>query len=645
MTEPVLAGVLDARGGDWETRLVAALGAGDGVQVIVDGALAMAARGAAVHAAAGVLCAVEGPVYRLGDAATSAAGARVPPPAPVALAATWRRLVRSGGSEDDLVERLRGDFALLLWDGEAGRGLLARDHLGGRGLVWHRDGRRLFFATEARYLLALLGRTPEPDHAAVSHWLAVSGMPEDRTLYAGVRRLRAAHLLPLGDPAAAPRRYWRPRYRAPLRAPREDLVEQLREELATAVERRLPEPGRGAVMLSGGLDSATVAGLASRARDEHRRPRRTYSATFPGHPSVDETALIERLCDAFGLSSSQAVVHRGSVTAGALPYLERWRLPPVSPNLFFWSPLLSQAAADGIRVMIDGEGGDELFGLSATLIADRLRGGRVRAAHRLVRRIPGAHGRPSRESVRRIMRQYGWKAAAPARLHRAVRAARGGAAYSPGWFTEASARALAATDDPAAWKEARGPRWWAHLLEATTSGMGPALVYDHTRRRALLAGLEPPRHPLVDVDVIELVLQLPPEFAFDPYLSRPLLREATAGLVPDEVRLRPSKSTFDAVFHESLAGSDLPVVQRLLGDPGAELGAYVDTRVMRERLLDQPPPKHPTALMSWALYVWRLLTAECWLRSLADPGFPARLAGGGELPAADCRVVERATAA
>ncbi|MEX2196014.1 MAG: asparagine synthase-related protein [Thermoleophilaceae bacterium] len=641
MTGPCLAGVLDPRGGMPHERRAAAAAAledGEGVAALAEGPLAVAVRGGSLHAGDGTVCALEGAVYNLPEVA-AAAGADPAVTSPAALlAVAWRRL-------DDVLELLRGDFTLLLWDVGAGRGLLATDQLGGRGLVWHRDGARLTFASEPRQLLRLLSRTPEPDRVAVAHWLAVSGMPGDRSLYAGVRRLRAAHLLPLGDPGAQPRRYWQPRYKRPLRASRAELAAGLRERLATAVERRLPEPGQGAVMLSGGLDSATVAGLASRAPEGAGRPRRAYSATFPRHPSVDEGALIERLCDAFGLTGSQAVVSTGSVVAGALPYLDRWGLPPVSPNLFFWQPLLRRAAGDGVRLMIDGEGGDEVFGLSPALIADRVRRGRVRSARGLVLRIPGAEGRPSRGSVRRIMREHGWKAAAPARVHRAARALRGPAAYAPDWFTPATARDFAASDDQAAWKRARGPRWWAHLVEVTTSGMGPALVYDHVRRRALMAGLEPPRHPLVDVDVIEYVLTLPPELAYDPFLSRPLLREAMAGLLPDEVRLRPSKSTFDAVFHESLAGSDLPVVRGLLAEGQAEIGAYADLAVVRERLFERPPPKRPAPLMHWALHTWRMVTAECWLRSLADPAFPARLAEREQLRSADCDLVERAPAA
>lgn len=638
MTGPCLAGVVDTRGGTPDrlrAEAVAALGGGEEVEAFADGPLAVAVRGGGLHAAAGVVCALEGDVYEMARPSGAAPG----PPSAALLADAWRR------EREGMLDGLRGDFALLLWDAAAGRGMLARDQLGGRGLVWHRDGDRLLFASEARSLIALLGRTPAPDTAAVAHWLAVSGMPEDRSLYAGVRRLRAAHLLVLGDPGAQPRRWWSPSYRRPVRAPRQELAGGLREHLDRAVRRRLAADGRAAVMLSGGLDSATVAGLASQAPEEASRPRRAYSATFPRHPSVDEAALIERLCDAFGLAGSQVVVRSGSVVAGALPYIDAWALPPVSPNLFFWNPLLRRAAGDGIHFMVDGEGGDEVFGLAPALIADRLRRGRLRSARRLVDRIPGAGGNPSRGSVRRIMREYGLKAAAPASVHRAVRALRGAGAYAPEWFAPEAARAFAASDDPAGWKHARGPRWWAHLVDVTTSGMGPALVYDHVRRRAVLAGLQPPRHPLVDVDVIEYVLRLPPELAFDPHLSRPLLREAMAGLLPDEVRLRSSKSTFDAVFHESLSGTDLPVVRRLLGQGSPEVGAYVDLEAVRRRFLERPPPTRPGPLMHWALHVWRMVTAECWLRSFADPAFAPALAADPGLARGDLDFVACAPAA
>ena len=533
----------------------------------------------------------------------------------------------------DFTGGLRGDDALLLWDGA--RGVLIRDQLGGRSWVIHDDGAGLSFATEVSGLLRLLSTRPDVDEAAMGHWLAVSGMPGDRTLYEGVRRLEAGHLLDL-DPAARrpPRRYWSPQPPSGSdRRSRAEVAAGLRSALETAVARRVTACGPSAVLLSGGLDSATVAGIAT-TLDAGERPRRAYSATFPGHPGVDESALIAELATADLLTSTLAVVDGGSVVAGGLGFLERWALPPVSPNLFFWTPLLQRATADGVRVMLDGEGGDELFGLSPYLITDRLRRGDLRGAAAQVRQVTG--GSPDLDSriVARYLLRYGVAGLPPAWAHALSRRVRRSGSYAPPWMSRSTARAFVATTDGAAWKRHRGPRWWGYLLDSATHGMGPASLYDHSRQRAALAGPLLPRHPIVDVDVIEFVLNSPPEFAFDPARSRPVVREAVEGLVPDSVRLRPDKSTFDALFHESLSGVDRPVVDALLGDPGARVGAYVDLAAVKREALDTAPPDGGTPRQLWALHIWRLVTAELFLRAQEDPSSArAAVEASGTLPA------------
>src|SRR5207248_2021003 len=105
------------------------------------------------------------------------------------------------------------------------------------------------------------------------------------------------------------------------------------------------------------------------------------------------------------------------------------------------------------------------------------------------------------------------------------------------WIRPPTARAWMETDPNFAWKRLPGPRWWAYLVQAVMQGMGPDLAYDLVNQRARMVGLVS-RNPLVDLDVVELVLKLSPELAFDPRWSRPLLRESIVGLVPDKVRLR-----------------------------------------------------------------------------------------------------------
>lgn len=537
-----------------------------------------------------------------------------------------RRLERAAlenwrGRDEAFASGLRGDHALLLWDGA--RGVLIRDQIGGRSWVIHDDGARLLFATEVGVLLRVLATRPVADDVTMAHWLGLSGIPADRTMYEGVRRLESGNLLEL-DPSSrrAPRRYWSP---APPgetdRRTFDEAADELRGALQKAVTRRCAGSAITGISLSGGLDSATVAGIAT-TLPSALRPRRAYSAVFPSHRTVDEDELIAEVADDTGLARTSVVVGGGSVVAGGLSFLERWALPPSSPNLFFWLPLVERAGEDGIRVMLDGEGGDELFGLSPYLVADRLARGNLRGAVATVRRVTGGSPDLDRRVIARFIREYGVAGLAPAWAHAISRRLHNPLRYVPPWISPHVARTFVETTDGAAWKRHGGPRWWNHLVESTIRGMGPAMVQDQSRQRGAMGG-HIPRHPIHDVDVVELVLRSAPELSFDPARSRPVVRQAIKGLVPDSVRLRPDKSTFDEVFHESIASRDRPLLTALLADPAARVGAYTDLGAVRAHI-DSALPTDGHERMLWGLHTWRLVTAELFLRFQEDEAAPRR---------------------
>lgn len=623
----VVAGIYDpdrSRGSEHRETLTSALSKSEPAHVEEHGPLTLAFDGpkrVGGTAAGTAGCLLDGHIYNIAEVAGSLG---LPAEDPEAVLA--RGFTTLG---DSLLTRLRGDFALVSWD-ERGDGLLACDQLGGRALVFQRRGRRLLFASEIRYLLRMLPARPEPDPAFLAHWLGLSSPPGDRTIFGGVWRIRPAHLMRFGPEPARPREYWRPRYRETVQISRAHAAAELRTSLERAIERRCGPPHRTGVLLSGGLDSSSVAGLAARSVPKDRAPRAAYSAVFPGHRSVDEAQLIDRLTGALDLPSVRIAVHDGSVLAGAVEYISTWQVPPTSPNLFFWLPLLRRAAADGVDIMLDGQGGDEMFSMSGYLIADRLRSGRLVSALSLARQFPSGLDAQDARRVRARIRDYGVRRVlkAPVAVRKMRDAWRSPQGTSPDWFGAELAQARVDTDEQRSWLDAEQPEWAAWLAHSVT-GNATVLAYDYIRQRSKLAGLEA-RHPLIDVDVIELMLRLPPEFSFDSALNRPLLREAVAGLVPDELRLRTTKSSFDEVFRAALTGPDMPVARRLLEDPRAELARYIDLELMSRELLAAPPTDEH-ARIDWAVQVWRLLTAECWLRSQADPSFTAALLDGGEL--------------
>jgi asparagine synthase (glutamine-hydrolysing) len=494
----------------------------------------------------------------------------------------------------------------LMWDPERREGSLTRDQLGVRPLFFSEVGGRLFFASELRDLLDMLPSTPGPDKDGVAHWIALSTRPGTGTLYEGVERLGPGERLRFGPDGVRRERYWEPRFQEPLELPPGEWAERVREGLRTAVERRLdPQAGTG-VLLSGGLDSASIAAVGADSLS-------ACSGTFPEHPQADEAALIGELREALGLGGLVAEVRPGGLLASVVDYTAAWRAPLLGWGDFWTLPLLRAAAERGIGTMLGGDGGDEVFAPRVYVLADALRGGRPRQMLERARRLPGAGPHVGRRREAAMIANLALAGAMP------PRPAGWGVPWpsdgAPGYLSRAARRRLRRSDDPEAWKRFDGPRWWASAAHGIYSGIESTGVFEHQRRRAAMAGLAA-RHPMLDLDLVELALRQPPEQTLDPRFSRPVLREAMAGLLPDSVRLRPQKALFEQLIVAAMRGPDGAGIREILTAPAAEIGAYVDRERMEAALFGtETVPK--AGDFRWMWQVWRLLTAEVWLRSLS----------------------------
>ena len=591
-------------GGEWGGRLVAALAPDGPATAVALGALEVATA-VAPHSAGGpalVVCVFSGRprVQAL------AAELGLPPGAPAGevIAAAHRRLGAA------LVERLRGAFALVVWDRERQSGLLARDPVGAEPLFVAASGGTLLFASEVRNLLRLLPARPAPDEVAMANFLARRSARGRRTLYEGIEALPPGHLIELGPDGRRDRRCWRPAYAAPDPVAPDAAAATLRAGVTGAVERALEGARRPAVMLSGGLDSSTVTAAAIAAGASPA----AYSTVFPDRPEVDESPRIARVVEWLGLRAVAAEFGGGSALAAGAEFVSTWQVPSVTPNLFVWLPLLRRAAADGVDVVLDGEGGDELLGCARFLVADRLLGRGPVAAARTARRLPGMGASPRARWIRRALVAYGLRGVVPYGLHERVRRR----PPPPAWLADAAAARLA--DDRWAWKRGRGPRWWRHMADTLTDAAEALGAADQLRREGALAGIEL-RHPLRDPELIELVLRLPPELAFDPLVDRPLARRAWTGALPPEILSDDAKPVYNSLPNAALAGRDLGPLRRLLGDLRPELARALRSAEL-DRLIERGA-SGPDA--TWALDVWRPAALQLWLIHQADPSALERL--------------------
>jgi asparagine synthase (glutamine-hydrolysing) len=256
--------------------------------------------------------------------------------------------------------RLEGMFALALWDERRSRLLLARDPMGMKPLFFVRHDGRFAFASEVKALLCLPGLERQVDLAALSGLLQHGIVPGDRTLFEGVRRLPPGHLLrlePAGD--ARPERYFRlpePGGAELSRSEnRTDPVPEFVRLFTRAVESHLMSEVPLGASLSGGLDSSLVVAAMSRVTGAAVK---TFSIGFPGER--DERPFARLVAD-HCRTDHREVTCSGKDVLRTIPrllwHLEEPRNGPLLPN-----HLLFEKAAEEVRVVLVGEGADELFG-------------------------------------------------------------------------------------------------------------------------------------------------------------------------------------------------------------------------------------------------------------------------------------------
>jgi asparagine synthase (glutamine-hydrolysing) len=261
------------------------------------------------------------------------------------------------------VDHFRGMFAFALWDNEDKTLFLARDRSGEKPLFYYRDGTRLTFASELKALLPLLEVRPELDVSIVDMYLHYQYVPEPYTLLKGVRKLPAAHtlLLTLDDWQTVPQRYWNVENivdSEPAPNDTSEILRRIRDGLEDAVKMTLRSDVPVGVALSGGVDSGAIAAFAQRHYPE---PMHAFCVGYAGRPSYDERQQARALGESLGM-----IIHEVELPVQSFvdffPDLVRIMDEPIADPAAFGHYSVPKAAADeGVKVLLSGIGGDEIF--------------------------------------------------------------------------------------------------------------------------------------------------------------------------------------------------------------------------------------------------------------------------------------------
>lgn len=254
--------------------------------------------------------------------------------------------------------RLNGMFAIAIWDGrdpENPRLHLVRDRIGVKPLFVHDDGRQVLFGSEIKAVLAALPGRPTLDLPALQHYLAYNYVPPPFTLFAGVRHVMPGTVLTVDGSGSHTRRWWSLAEQAPAPQTFTAWQEEFLDLLDDAVKLRLRADVPFGAFLSGGVDSSTVVALMAR---HVREPARTFCIGFPD-PRFDESPYAREAAQRFGATHRERIVQPDMLDdwARALWHCDQ----PHGDASFMPTRSVSQLAVQDVKVVLTGDGGDELF--------------------------------------------------------------------------------------------------------------------------------------------------------------------------------------------------------------------------------------------------------------------------------------------
>ncbi|MEP0870508.1 asparagine synthase (glutamine-hydrolyzing) [Trichocoleus desertorum AS-A10] len=255
------------------------------------------------------------------------------------------------------LDRLRGMFAFAIWDQQAQSLFLGRDRFGEKPLYYWYNEESFYFASELKALLPLLPTVPELDPVSIDLYFHYQYVPEPRTPLKGVHKLPAAHYLKVSRQnwEFAPQIYWSLEQISPVTGNPATLI---RQELEKSIELVLRSDLPIGVALSGGIDSSAIAALAA---PKYRDTLQAFSVGYPGRPAYDERNQAEALA-----TSLKLPFHDVELTTEALvdffPSLIAAVDEPIADIAAYGHYSVMQLAASrGVKVMLSGIGGDELF--------------------------------------------------------------------------------------------------------------------------------------------------------------------------------------------------------------------------------------------------------------------------------------------
>ncbi len=519
------------------------------------------------------------------------------------------------------LDRLNGMFSFAIWNLREKTLFAARDRLGIKPLYWMKQGNTLALASEAKAFFAAGLIRPEPDLASLHNpWHFMIG---ENTGFAGVHKLGAGELLKHGPDGLRRERWWRLRLRerniGETRA-----VEELDALLNDAVKLQMVSDVPVGAFLSGGLDSSIITALMAR---HIGTPPRTFTINFTSgdkkFESMPDDGMYARKV-ARNLGCSHEEIFITPRVAELLPKMIRHMDEPLADPAALNVFLISEAARKkGVPVLLNGMGGDEVFGgyrkQLACLLAERYQ--RIpsplrRIGQEMVNALPVASGKRGFRTLRWAKRFLSFADLDPTR-----RFMQSDQSLSPEGYARLHADPASHPYDALSCVQAQ-----RNVLEGDGSYLGRMCLRDtlffltdhnllYTDKATMAASVEG-RPPLIDHRIVEWAFTLPPHLRINGRIQKYILKKVSEPYLERDIIHRP-KAPFAAPLRSWIRGDLREMVHDTL-TPGAlkDRGIYNPSsvaRLIREEM---------EGLEDHSQLLWTLLTRELWFKTFIDGPLP-----------------------
>lgn len=514
-----------------------------------------------------------------------------------------------------ILERLRGMFALAIFDRQERRLFLARDHTGIKPLYYCQHEGFLLFASEVKALLQFPGMRAQVNVERLPQYLSFLWVPAPETMFAGINMLEPAHTILLDRSGMKTECYWSPDLLSrDVFSKEEEWRERLRAELTAVVAEQLVSDVPLGALLSGGIDSSLIIALMNRLRPD---PVTTFTTGFD-RTDLAQDVIVSDIEHARIAAQSLNVRYNELIlrpdVVGLLPKLIWHMDEPVADPAAVTTYLICQAVKPHCTVMLSGAGGDEIFGgyprYRAELLAERYRRLPSLIRHALIEKILGLFSSGNRRFIRNA-KKFVKSASLPLKE-----------SYF-GYLTYYAHEELLALMKPdfdwpgifgrhdGYWQDYRETDLLQQMMNVDLKTFLPNLNLMYTDKMSAAAAVEV-RVPYLDHLLIEQVSRIPATLKIRGTVQKYILKKVADEYLPSSITWR-KKAGFGAPVGAWLKGEVREMMLDLLSEGTVSRRGYFQYPAVTKIIDDHLSGKEYNANQ-----LWQLMTLELWHQEFID---------------------------